>query len=250
MLNSPFISFLSLGILANLASGTPVSERSAGSPRETSIQHLTLSFTSRSQAGKVAVSVQPNNDNDTAFGLSIIYSPVPQSDYFAEFHGFPVVKGAITYPIPASPHSGYGALFGWIQFIKNTTANVTGDYAVDSYPFASDLGDPFGGWGFNPSHFDAPAILLEDDPTNQTIIWRAQTYLTELADAGVSKNVTVVKDGAFTWGFDMTFDADGTRHIAIVKAQPLGVDTEWGQRLPLLTEQYPKWTFNNATVVV
>jgi hypothetical protein len=41
----------------------------------------------------------------------------------------------------------------------------------------------------------------------------------------------------------------GTRHIAIVKASPLDVDTEWDQRLPLLTGQYPKWTFNDATVV-
>jgi hypothetical protein len=139
-------------------------------------------------------------------------------------------------------------LFGWIQFIKNNTVGQPdGDWAVDSYPYAGDMKDPFGGWGFNPSHFDAPAILWAED--NDVVAWSAQTYLCVLEGAGVYKNVTVFPGGAFTWGYNQTVDAGNSsiRSIVVTKAELLHVGTEWEKRLPLLQEQYIEWTFQDAT---
>jgi hypothetical protein len=210
------------------------------------IQHVLLNFTSRGQAGAVAVTIQPNTDNETGFGLDLIY---PGEDIPLNFHGFPVVHGAITYPIPANPTSGYGSLFGWIQFIKNNTVGQPdGPWGVDSYPYAGDLNDPFGGWGYNPSHFDAPAILWDED--NDVVSWSAQTYLCVLEGAGVYKNVTVFKGAGFTWGYNQTVDSGNSsvRSIAVTKATLLDVGTEWEDRLPLLKGQYPEWTFQDVPV--
>jgi hypothetical protein len=251
MLYSTFIPLASIGILANLAACNPSARRSAHPTQNADIQHLSLDFKSRSQAGKVSVTVQPNNDNVTAFGLNLIYSAVvPDSQLFQNFHGFPVVKGAITYPIPANPTSGYASLFGWIQFIKaDITGEGEGNWTVDGYPYAQDLKDPFGGWGYNPSHFDAPAILLADDGSNAAVVWRAQTFLCELQDAGVTKNVTVLPGGAFTWGFNLDVNAGNNtdRNISLTKVALLDVETEWLARLPLLREQFTEWDFHNFT---
>jgi hypothetical protein len=238
------LSLFSFSILSNFASSSPSPKRSTDVSENSSIQHLSLDFTSRSKAGKVSVIVQPNNDNETANGLSLIYGPaVSPPDYYLNFHGFPVIHSTIVYPIPANPTSGYGSLFGWIQFIKyDYQGEAEGDWAVDSFPYATDLMTPFGGWGFNPTMFDAPAILWA--PNNTGVVWRAQTYLCELVDAGVSKNVTVLPGAVYTWGYDLNVNAKNAsqRSIAVTKLQPLNV-SEWNQRLPLLREQYTEWTF-------
>jgi len=241
MFHTSLICLIIIETIANLASGNPIARR----PTDTSIQHLTLDFKSRGSAGKIHVTVQPNNDNKTAFGFSVLSPTVPLSELSAEFGGFPVVHGPITYPIPANPTSGYGSLFGWIQFIQNNTG---ADWAVDSYPYAQDLGDPFGGWGYLPTHFDAPAIPLATDGDNTPVVWRAMTYLCELADAGVTKNVTVLSGGAFTWGFDLDVNAANTsaRSIVVTKVEVLDVETEWKDRLALLRGQYTEWTFNDV----
>jgi hypothetical protein len=244
MIHSLSLYAYSLGLLANLAVCKPTSKEPTGTS-----QHLSLSFNSRSQNGKVSVTLQPNNDNKTANGLGLIYSNVQPADYYDEFHGFPVLHGAITYPVPANPTSGYGSLFGWIQFIKqDVQGEPTSNWTVDSFPYAQDLKTPFGGWGFNPTLFDAPAILLEEDTNNSAVVWRAQSYLCELVDAGVSKNVTVLPGAAFTWGFDLNYDQKNAsqRSIVLSKAGELDVKTYWEQRLPLLRAQYPDWTFYDA----
>jgi hypothetical protein len=245
MILSLSLAVLSLGLLANIVVCKPTSIESTSTA-----QHLSLSFNSRSQAGRVSVTLQPNNDNKTANGLSLIYSGVvAPSNYYDEFHGFPVLHGAITYPIPANPTAGYASLFGWIQFIKeDVQGEPAANWTVDSFPYASDLKTPFGGWGFNPTLFDAPAILLDEDTNKSAVVWRAQSYLCELVDAGVSKNVTVIPGVAFTWGFDLNYDQKNAsqRSIILTKAEELNVKTDWEQRLPLLREQYPDWTFYDA----
>jgi hypothetical protein len=244
MLFPSSLSLFSFSIFAGLASSSPNPKKSTTASDIASTQHLSLDFTSRSKAGKVSVTVQPNNDNETANGLSLIYSSfVAPPDYYLNFHGFPVIHSKITYPIPGNPTSGYGSLFGWIQFIKqDIQGEGEGNWTVDSFPYASDLLTPFGGWGFNPTLFDAPAILWA--PNNSAVVWRAQTYLCELVDAGVSKNVTVLPGAVFTWGFDLNVDASNAseRSIAVTKVQALNA-SEWNERLPLLRGMYTEWTF-------
>lgn len=210
------------------------------------IQHLTLNFTSRSQPGTIKISIQPNTDNLTAFGLNLIY---PDVSIPLNFYNFPVVHGQITYPIPPNPHSGYASLFGWIQFIKNNTVDQPdGPWTVDTYPYASDLKDPFGGWGFNPSHFDAPAILWEEE--NDVVSWSAQTFLCVLEGAGVSKNVSVFEGAGFGWGFEQSVDGGNAsvRSITVSKVEVLDVQKEWGERLGLLRENYEEWIFQDGAV--
>jgi len=138
MPSKSLFSFLSLSALVASSPTKP-----SYPPQPSDTQHLTLDFTSRTLAGQVHVTVQPNNDPTTAFGLSLIYPDVAPANISANFAGFPVVHGPITYPIPANPYPGYGSLFGWIQFISQTGG---ANWTVDSYPYALDLGDPFGGY--------------------------------------------------------------------------------------------------------
>jgi len=229
-------------LFANLADCSHNANSSSGPVQQL---HLTLPFNSRSQAGVISIDIQPNNDDQHAFGLDLLIPGVSQSELAAEFGGFPVVHGAITYPIPASQFSGYGSLFGWIQFVNSALPGETGDWAMDLFPFQKGLDNPFGYWGFNPSLFDAPAI---EGGRNQTGGWTAQAYLTVLGDAGGSRNVTVIPGGAFTWGFDIEVDKDCPLQNLIIIRQPemIAVESEWPQRLPLLEESFPDWAFNEV----
>lgn len=210
------------------------------------IQHLSLNFTSRTQARAVEITIQPNHDNKTGYGLNLIY---PGFDVPLNFQDFPVVHGIITYPHPANSNSGYASLFGWIQFIKNdTVGQPDGPWSVDTYPYASDLNDPFGGWGYNPTHFDAPAILWSEE--NDIVSWSAQTYLCVLEGAGVYKNVTAFKGAGFGWGYEQSVDAGNAsvRSVVVSKAEVLDVQVEWSQKLELLKENYLEWTFQDVAV--
>lgn len=208
------------------------------------IQHLTLPFSSRSQAGLISIAIQPNNDTEHAFGLDLIYPGTALS----ELQGFPVLHGSITYPIPSSPYTGYDALFGWIQFVQDVSADGGGNWTMDVYPFAKDINTPFGYWGFNPSVFDAPAKPLADDGTAEKVAWTAQAFLCVLPDAGISKNVTVIPGAAITWGFDVSVEGKNSseRQIVVRKPETIEVKSEWPQRLPLLREMYPEWTFQDV----
>ncbi|KUJ08776.1 uncharacterized protein LY89DRAFT_326117 [Mollisia scopiformis] len=238
MFRSIFFSSLAFGILANAASCDSNTTSSVHHK-----QHLALPFESRGQAGVVSITVQPNDDVEHAFGLDLLY---PGTAILPNFIGFPVVHADMTYPIPSSPYSGYGTLFGWIQFIRQDDDGVIGNWTVDHYPFAQDIDTPFGYWGYNPSTFDAPAILL-DEGNNTSIVWTAQAFLTILPDAGGSKNVSVIPGGAFTWGFDINVDANSTteREIVIRRVEQLDV-SGWSGRVALLREQYPEWTFQDV----
>lgn len=240
MIRTILLYALAFGIFANLAdchsSNASVHHK----------QHFKSSFESRSQTGAISITVQPNDDQQHAFGLDLIYPGVPLTQFF----GFPVVHGTITYPIPSSPFSGYGSLFGWIQFIKQDTDGEAGNWTMDAYPFAQDLQTPFAYFGYNPSTLDAPATYPYVNGT--TVAWTAQAYLTVLADAGFTKNVTVVPGGAFTWGFDINIDENSPldRQIVVRRIEKIDVDSEWGERLPLLRETFTEWTFQDADVVV
>lgn len=244
MISTSLLTLLTLSTLAT-SSPTPGNPTYNSGPSIPDSQHLSLNFTSRSLPGSISVLVQPNTDNTTAFGLDLIYPSYP--DLFANFHGFPVIHGEITYPLPAAasgPGSGYASLFGWIQFIQ---AGAGTNWTVDSYPYAADLGDPFGGWGYLPRHFDAPAYTLDEDVPGE-LAWRAMTFLCVLGNAGVTKNVSVLPGGAFTWGFDMSVSADNSsRSISLMELTTLDVASGWAVAEPILTANYEEWTFQNYT---
>jgi len=119
---------------------------------------------------------------------------------------------------------------------------------MDIYPFAQDLNTPFGYWGYNPSVFDAPEIMLAKDGNNKEVVWTAQAYLTVLEDAGVTKNVAVIPGGAFTWGFDINVDENSPSEtqIRVRRAEKVAVELDWPERLPLLREMYTEWTFQDV----
>jgi hypothetical protein len=158
------------------------------------------------------------------------------------------MSASIAYSVPANPYLGYRSLFGWIQSVKETKKSEPGrDWEMDIFPFAKDLKNPFAYMGFNPTAFDAPARLLDEHGKNEGLIWRAQSYLCVLEDVGLSKVVQVVPGAAFTWGFDIEVEESSPleRRIAIAKAEAIDVETEWRERLELLRESYPEWTFRD-----
>jgi hypothetical protein len=215
------------------------------------IQQISLPFTCRQQRGKVDITLQPNNDPEHAWGLDLIFPHIPPISFAENFHGFPVVSAKVSYPDPAGPLSGYGSLFGWIQLIKADKEDRPGEWEIDIFPWAKDLGSPFSYWGHCPTAFDAPAKYLteEDDWTR----WRAQSFLYVLVDAGMSKRVVPVCGAGFSWGFDFEMkesEANGLgaleRKIVLKNVEVMDVDGEWSGRVESLSEWFPDREFLDA----
>lgn len=127
----------------------------------------------------------------------------------------------------------------------------TGEWEIDIFPYAMDLKSPFCYWGYNPTAFDAPARLLKDDRKVEDLVWRAQSFLCVLEDAGMTKRVRLIEGAGYGWGFDnesveSSGETDVQRKIIIKGLEILDVDKEWGERLTLLRELYPEWTFRAA----
>jgi hypothetical protein len=95
--------------------------------------------------------------------------------------------------------------------------------------------------------FDAPATPLDEDGNCTTIVWTAQAYLTVLGDAGVTRNITVIPGGGFTWGFDIYFNENcsSERQIVVRRAEKIAAESEWPKRLRLLRETFADWTFQD-----
>jgi hypothetical protein len=127
------------------------------------MQNTSVPFKCREQDGRVNITLQPNHDHNHAWGLGVIFPFIPRDEYTLHFDGFPVLTAVTEYPIPRNPSSGYGSLFGCIQFVKETKADGSGDWEMDIFPYAKDLKTPFATWGFNPTMFDAPAKLWDED---------------------------------------------------------------------------------------
>jgi hypothetical protein len=243
-------------------------------------QRLIIPFTSRDKAGQITVSIQPNDDPDHGAGLDLIFPTVPQKDFSKQFHGFPVTKATVEYPVsststsPSSFPGSYACYFGWIQVIKASPGgkardvNHNGKWQMDIFPYATDLGSPFAIWGFNPTFFDAPARLLPqssetgevrnaDEVEIEELVWRAQSFLCVLEDAGMTKRVQVIEGSGFGWGCDIEKNTDAItaaaegqspklRKITISKLEHLDTGKEWNARLELLREKYPAWSFAEA----
>jgi hypothetical protein len=211
--------------------------------------NLTVPFTSRSQNGQIEVTILPNHDAEHAHGLDLIFPHIRKSSFPAQFFNFPVARATIAHPIPATHYPSYASLFGWIQFVRAIGGSETGEWEMDIFPYAKDLGTPFAYWGHNPTCMDAPARLLNENGEVTPLVWRAQAFLCVLEDAGLSKKVSVLDGAGFGWGFDVeeVKRADGSdgveRKIKIADLQALDVSKEWRERLGLLRGLYPAWTF-------
>jgi hypothetical protein len=239
--------------MSNKETNPDSSEESPSSP---TVQHLTIPFTSRSRHGKIDITLRPNLDPIHAHGLDLIFPAVPQPSFPEQFHGFPVMHGTITYPIPPSAYLSYGNLFGWIQFVRSVSSDTlpgneekNEGWEMDIYPYAKDLKSPFVYWGLNPSIFDAPARLLSKDEKVQSLEWRAQSFLCVLEDAGKTKRVMLVPGAGFGWGFDIRAKEGGKgRDITVSDLEVLDVEKAWRGRLGLLRDLYSDWTFLDTTV--
>ncbi|KAF2494346.1 hypothetical protein BU16DRAFT_540824 [Lophium mytilinum] len=247
MFRTIFLYALAVGIFAKPSHCKPYP--GSAHTYDESVQHFELPFESRSHGGLICITIQPNDDNKHAFGLDLIYPDVAPSQLAHQFHGFPVLQGDITYPIPSNPASGYASLFGWIQFIKQVPkSGDAGNWTMDAYPYAQDINTPFGYWGINPTVFDAPAIELAVDGKNEAVVWTAQAFLCVLNDAGFTKNVSVIPGTGLTWGFDIDVDEKSPleRRVLVRRAETISVESEWPERLPLLRETFPEWDFHDA----
>lgn len=83
----------------------------------------------------------------------------------------------------------------------------------------------------------------------EEMVWRAQSFLCVLEDAGLSKRVKVLEGAAFEWGFDVeTVETAGVveRKIVIADVEVLDL-AEWARRLMLLRKDYPDWTFGDES---
>jgi len=214
------------------------------------IRHLTLPFICRARKGHIHINIQPNRDPDTAWGFDLIFPSIPRADFAHQYFGFPVMKAEVEYPIPSNPSSGYGSLFGWIQFVTTTTGSSESKTEIDIYPaFEKRSNSPFAIWGYKPTLFDAPCRLLKDDAKVEHLGWRAQSFLCLLEDAGITRTVKVCSGGGFEWGFDIEVKDDGSgeasnaRKILIKDAAPMDVKGKWNERVELLRKLYPDWVF-------
>ena len=127
----------------------------------------------------------------------------------------------------------------------------TGEWEMDIFPYAKDLKSPFCYWGYNPTAFDAPARLLKENDAMEEVFWRAQSFLCVLEDAGVTKCVKLVEGAGFTWGFDIetlkgSEETGLRRKITVKSVEIMDVEKEWAERLALLRDLYPDWTFRDV----
>jgi hypothetical protein len=177
-------------------------------------------FTWNDVVGVVSIECIPN-DAPAAYGC---WNP--------EAYGYPVCTARVSYP-----HTGYEAMFGWVQLV-NSTDNTSGGQGFEPDPFAlfGDAQSPYCFYGTEPTLFDAPS---RDGPPPRE--WVAHSFLAttpvrEILDGGPRRVVPVL---GFSWGFD----CDGSA-IALRGVLPLTA-SDWRDDLPILEASYPapRWTF-------
>jgi hypothetical protein len=179
---------------------------------------LELPFSLRGSTGNVAVTVESNLNGETyEVLLGALAKDVPK--------GFPICTAQIEYP-----RQGYAAVFGWSQVVKATDGASAGDFEVDPIALYRNLPTPYCWLGIKPTLFDAPWRLKPNDMT-----WICQSYLCFTPNV-VSPHVRAV--AGFEWGFVVQEDT-----LTVRKPSRLFEDA-WNDRVPLLRNRYPGWTFD------
>jgi hypothetical protein len=191
-----------------------------------SVPALTLPFAARGGTGAVQVRYGVTEDA-AAVGFDLV-----AVGFDADmFRGFPVVEAQVSFN-----QTGYRAMFGWLQLVTNTDAARAGAarVSVDVTPFLSGEDSPLAFFGHLPTLFDAPAN--PGDPDGE---WLAESFLVAVPDIARSRRLAAVT--GFRWGYQLTV---GRPHP--LPAVPIGPD-RWRAHRPVLAEQYPSWTFLDAS---
>jgi hypothetical protein len=185
-----------------------------------SVTHkLKLPFSLRGSTGNVAVTVESNPRVDP-------YEVLPGALAREGTRRFPVSTAQIEYP-----RQGYAAAFGWIQMVKASDGASTEDFGIDPIALCQNMQTPYGWFGIKPTLFDAPSRLKPDD-----MAWICQSYLCFTPNAVVGPHVRAV--AGFEWGFVVQRDT-----VTVRKPSSLSEDA-WNDRVPLLRNRYPGWTFD------
>lgn len=176
--------------------------------------------------GQVTVLVQPNND-PARYGCTLLFPDKP-TDVFATF---PTCEALVR----STGATGYGSMYGWIQFFRASDSPLTGDvqWEVDPVPIFGDLNTPFCWFGPEPSLFDCPMRegKLEHD-------WICHSFLTYLPDCLISKDVRPIL--GFEWGFRIRESKVEVKELQEVEMKV------WDERLAMLEHKYPGWAFQKA----
>jgi hypothetical protein len=140
--------------------------------------------------------------------------------------GFPVVEARVEYAA-----EGYAASLGWIQGVRYWVDRQPEPTLVipDVAPQLRDAQVPYLSFGIQPTLFDAPAF------TEQNVVWRAWSFLTQTPDLLMTPVVEPVC--GFTWGYD------------IVEGRPAPTElrpasgSDWLDLREDLRAKLPGWTF-------
>jgi hypothetical protein len=193
----------------------------------------TFPFTLREGHGTVSVSLQPN-DEPERWGFGTLGLPWPVD--LAQ--GLAVLEAKTDCSL-----DGYAAVMGWIQVVRidvleSSRSIVDGVEKapagrhewVDGPPQLRGLGVPFTSYGTCPTLFDAP-VSTESDTT-----FLADSFLTASPDSLVSR-VSIPLLG-IRWGYSTRAGEPHELH------EPTLLDrSQWAEALPLLTETFPDWQF-------
>jgi hypothetical protein len=140
--------------------------------------------------------------------------------------GFPYCSATISHPA-----RGYAAAVGWIQLVRATDDATGGtSFAVDPFEPLGPVSHPFCFFGFLPALFDAPSR----DPLTD-MEWIAHSFLCRLDDSEGAPAVIAIL--GFAWGFSVR-----QGQIASWGPEPLAAQ-EWDRHQPILTAEYPGWSF-------
>jgi hypothetical protein len=182
---------------------------------------LELPFSLRGSTGNVAVAVEGKPAGDPYNVLrGALARDVPRR--------FPICTAQIEYS-----RQGYDAVFGWIQVVKASDGASAEDCEVDPIALDRNLQTPYSWFGIKPTLFDAPWRVKPDH-----MAWICQSYLCFTPDAVVGPHVRAV--AGFEWGFVVQRDT-----VTIRKPYNLSEDA-WSDRVPLLRNSYPGWTFDQG----
>lgn len=211
---SIFLTLISVSLLSSAA--------------ETKNMDLQIPYLLHSQEGKVHISIDSNND-PIRWGFDVLYSG---NRPLEGIKGFPVCTAKVHYE-----GDGYAAVMGWIQFVT-FQAEGEKDFTIllDRSPQLSESNSPYYSWGYLPTLFDAPAMLMPDHSKKPRIHWTADSFLVASPDGVLSK--VVVPLASFSWGYKTLAD----KKVQIFGAKNTELK-DWKRLSEVLRKQFPDWTF-------
>ncbi|MBN1933867.1 MAG: hypothetical protein JW934_04335 [Anaerolineae bacterium] len=200
-------------------------------------QPTTIPFTLKDRSGQVTVRYGANTDPVKA-GFDAL--PAFALD-LKETLGYPCVHAIIE----QYAGSGYRALCGWIQIVRDDWYDdVTEDappvkhaISIDLAPALASLNLPYACMGILPQFFDAPCKNIAQ---HAKLVWVADTFLTTVPIRSRQEPIRCLL--GFQWGY-----IEYAKHLnRPVEILPLQVsDTRaWAHHLAFLRQHFPDWRFH------